>query len=277
MRTPKKLLLAGALFCGSLAFCPVPAALAQSGDGNKETSGEYRVKLPNSSDQKVHVLMDQGNVKIEGYDGDEVVVRAPGRRTETPERAKGLRPIYYSAEDNSGLGLSVVKDGNTLRITKASRHHGEYAIRVPRKVKLEFEQANWSGIELEITGLAGDLEVKTNNSDIELKNVSGPVVASTTSGNITVVYANVGQDRPSSISNISGVVDVTLPANAKADLKLKSISGEIYSDMDIAMRGSKENLPRLGGGNTVEGTLNGGGVEINLNTISSDIYLRKQK
>lgn len=273
-----KFLLAVGLLYGNLTLHQMPAARAQGTADKKENLKEYRVKLPNSKEQKVLLLFDQANVKIEGYDGDEVIMRAPGR-PETPERAKGLKPIYNSAEDNSGLGLSVVKDGNTLKIVKASRHHGDFQIRIPRRVKIEYEQVNWMGGNLEISNHAGDLEVKTTIGDIDLKNVSGPVVASTTSGSITVVYGNVEQGKPSSISNISGVVDVTLPNSVKANLKLKSITGEIYSDLDLKMKGGsdKGELSRLGGGNTVEGTLNGGGVEINLQTISSDIFVRRQK
>jgi hypothetical protein len=279
MLSMNKFLLAAGLLYSSFSLPDMPEARAQGTGEKKDNLKEYRVKLPNTKEQKVLLLIDQANVKIEGYDGDEVILRAPGR-SETPERAKGLRPIYYSAEDNSGLGLSVVKDGNTLKIVKASRHHGDFQIRVPRRVTIEYEQVNWMGGDLQITNHTGDLEIKTTIGNIDLKNVSGPVVASTTSGNINVVYATaVEQSKPSSISNISGLVDVTLPNGTKANLKLRSITGEIYSDLDLKMKGgtNTEDLPRLGGGNTVEGTLNGGGVEINLNTISSDIFVRRQK
>ena len=237
---------------------------------------EYRVDFPNDRDHKVSIQVDNSNVRIEGHDGDEVIIRAVGLQA-PPERARGLKPLYYSAEDNSGTGLSVSQEGKTLSIVKASRQDGRYTIRLPRKVAVEFEQVNWQGNNLLITNLEGDLEVKTNNADIEIRNVTGPLVASTTSGNIIVTYADVEQSKPSSISNISGVVDVTLPADTRADLKMKSITGEIYSDLDLSLNQGKGSMRRVGGGHTVEGSLNGGGVEISLHTISSDIYVRKPK
>jgi hypothetical protein len=268
-------MLAGLLFAGLL--CPLPAVLAQTEEAQKTSStGEFRAKLPNSKEQKVLLLLDGSRVRIEGYDGDEIIIRAP-HRTPPPERAKGLRPLYYAAEDNSGIGLAVTKEGNTLRITKASRQGGEYSIRLPKKVSLQYEQVNWGGGAIEATALTGDLEVKTNDGSIELNGVTGPIVASSTSGSITVTYASVEQSKPSAISNISGVIDITLPAGTKGNLKLRSISGEIYSDLEVKMAAGRENLTRLGGGNSVEGTLNGGGVEISLNSISSDIFVRKQK
>jgi hypothetical protein len=55
------------------------------------------------------------------------------------------------------------------------------------------------------------------------------------------------------------------------------VTGEIYTDMDIKFEKSEEqgNMRRVGGRN-LQGTINGGGVEIALKTISDDIYLRKK-
>jgi hypothetical protein len=48
--------------------------------------------------------------------------------------------------------------------------------------------------------------------------------------------------------------------------------------MDIAMKGKGGNeMKHYGGGNTIEGTLNGGGSEMNISAISGDIFIRKQK
>ncbi len=257
----KKLMLSGV----ALLWCFV-CAQAQ----------EYKVKFANAKDHKVLILVDNSDIKIEGYDGDEVSIRSSGFEA-PPERAKGLKPLYNSAVDNSGIGLSVTQENNVLKIEKATRREGRYTIRLPKKVALEFEETNWQGNGLSISNMEGDLEIKTLNSEIELKNVTGPVVASTTSGDITVVYSSVDQSKPSSISNISGVIDVTLPGNTKANLKMQSISGEIYSDLELTSGKSKNDLKRLEGGNSIDGSINGGGVEISLNAISGDVFVRKQK
>ena len=237
---------------------------------------EYKVKFGNSKDRKIVITADNTEMKIEGYDGDEVQIRVSDYEA-PPERAKGLKPLYNTAADNSGIGLAISQEGNVLTIAKATRKDAKYTLRIPRKVALSYEEVNWRGNDLRISNLDGDLEIKTNNSAIHLDKVSGPIVASTTSGDIIVVYSRVNAIKPSSISNISGVVDVTVPANVKANLKMKSFTGEIYSDLDLSLNSGKGSLKRVGGGHTVEGSANGGGVEISLNTISSDIYVRKQK
>jgi len=240
---------------------------------------EFKVRFNNARDRKVVVAMFGSKVTIEGYNGDEVVVQGAGGKAK-PERAEGLRAVYNTAEDNTGLGLSVTQEGNTIRVTRASREGGTYTIRVPRNVHLVYEEVNWFGSgNVAISNIEGEVEVTTKGSGMNLTNVSGPVVANSTSGNITVRFANVRQEKPSSISNISGFIDVGMPANAKANLKLKSITGEIYTDFDLGLNKNQNqsDLQRIGGGHTVEGSANGGGVEINLKTISSDIYVRKNK
>ncbi len=60
------------------ALCCLPDANAQ----------EYKAKLANAKDRKIVIEMDAGDYKIEGYDGDEVIIRASSGLEAPPERAK---------------------------------------------------------------------------------------------------------------------------------------------------------------------------------------------
>ncbi|WP_077923185.1 DUF4097 family beta strand repeat-containing protein [Spirosoma sp. 209] len=238
---------------------------------------EYKTKLANNGDQKVMLMLDASNLKIEGYNGNELVIQTQSKMEAPPEQAKGLRPLYNSAVDNTGIGLAVTTEGNTVRVEKASRRHMAYTIRVPNKAAILYEQVNWgSNGNVHIQNMDGDLEVKTLNGNISLVNVTGPVVANSTNGEVKVVYSTLNQSKPTAISTISGDIDVTLPASTKASFKLNSINGEMYTDFDLGMA-KKDGLNRMGGGHVINGTANGGGVELRLKTISSDIFIRKQK
>ena len=239
---------------------------------------EFKTKLANSKDQKVTFEINSADVKIEGGNSDEMVIRASGEREVIPERAKGLKAVYYDAVDNTGIGLAVTKDGNGLKIEKAVRKSVKYTVRLPRKVAVKFQQTNWQGgSNISISNMDGDLEITSLNADVDLINVTGPVVANSTSGTIKVVYTNFSQEKPSSISNISGAVDIALPASAKSNLNLHSINGEIFTDFEWPKKQSKDGMEKVGFGNTIKTEINGGGVGIQLNTISGNIYVRKQK
>jgi hypothetical protein len=238
---------------------------------------EFRIKFNSKGERKVELMMDKCDVKITGYDGDEVLIEAMGIEA-PPKRAEGLKPLYNTAEDNSGLGLSVTQENNTVKIIKATSHREvKYTIKVPRKISLLFEEVNHHSRDITISGIEGDVEVKTKSSDIYLDNISGSVVANSIGGDVTVVFTNLSQQKPSAISVVGSIVDVTLPADTKADFKMKSISGEIYTDFDLAVNDSKEGLRKVGGGHHIEGKANGGGVAMSIETVGSDIFIRKKK
>jgi len=97
--------------------------------------------------------------------------------------------------------------------------------------------------------------------DMELK-------AKTISGNFKLQP----MEKESIIKTISGDIDITVPAGL--DFKAKTISGEIYSDLDISYPEGKEGLKQIVGMN-VKGHVDGGSSPMELETISGNIYLRR--
>lgn len=236
---------------------------------------EYKTRFSGRQDRKLVLEMRQSNVTVEGYDGDDVVIRG-GAYEPAPKQAEGLRPLYNTAEDNTRLGLAVTPAGNTIRVVQAGRKAADYMIRVPRRTALVFTQTSWNEGNIRVTDLEGSLELTLKSGDAQLTNVTGPIVASSTNGDITVRFSGP-QTAPSSISLINGALDVTLPAATKANLTMRSMSGEIYSGFELNTEKAPDELRRVGGGHTISGSLNGGGAQMALKTINGDIFLRKAK
>lgn len=242
-----------------------------------EKTQEFKIKFSNSKDRKVVLMMDNADVEITGYDGDEVLIEARGMEA-PPKRADGLKPLYNTAVDNSGLGLSVTEEKNTVTILKASQHREvNYRIKVPKKISLVYEEVNHHGNDITIADIEGDVEIRAKSSDIIVNNINGSVVANSIGGDIKIVFASLSQQKPSSISVIGSIIDVSLPADTKANLRMQSISGEIYTDFDLALNDSRGGLRKVGGGNLIEGKANGGGVDMSIETVGSDIFIRKKK
>ena len=235
------------------------------------------MKLNLKQDRRVVVELD-GDVTIEGYDGDEIVVRGDGY-SPPPKRAEGLRAVYNPAIDNTKLGVAIERDpgSSTIRIVKASRRDASYVVRLPRQINVLYTQPTWSGGgKLIIRGISGSVEATTKTSDIELKDLTGTLAVSSTSGSLSAVLP--GTTAAIAVSLTSGDLDLTLPATTKATLKLRSISGEIYTDFDLTLpKNPKGERLNHVGGQTVEGNLGGGGAIYMLNTISGDIFLRKAR
>jgi DUF4097 and DUF4098 domain-containing protein YvlB len=115
--------------------------------------------------------------------------------------------------------------------------------------------------------------------------VTGPLVASTLSANINVVFTELSQASPTALASISGDVDISLPADSKGNFSISTTSGEIYTDLDFDAENLSGESRRKGkgvysgfpGAVNVNAMLNGGGVEVSLRSVSGDIFIRKAK
>ncbi|QHL89411.1 DUF4097 family beta strand repeat protein [Nibribacter ruber] len=238
----------------------------------------HKVKLGSGKDKQVQLTVYSSEVEIIGYNGDDVIIETSDYLPASSERAKGLKPLYNQIEDNTGLGLAVEKKNDVVSITKASRTAASYTIKVPKNASILFKEADWTGGDLKITDVDGEIEARLNNSDATLTNVSGPVVANTTAGTIKVIFSALDQSKPFALTAVAGDIDLTFPANSKANFKLESMQGEIYTDFDMDVKHEgKSELPLIGGGGIIDGKTNGGGVQITVKSITSDIYIRKKK
>jgi hypothetical protein len=75
--------------------------------------------------------------------------------------------------------------------------------------------------------------------------------------------------------SLSGFVDVAWPPTQGAELALKTITGEVYTDQDIAFSTDRRKNPTVG--YQLRGTLKGSGPLVKLESISNDVYFRKRK
>ena len=173
---------------------------------------------------------------VEGYNGKDIIITWDGDESNsTPDRAKGLKPVYSGGTDNTGMGLSVEKNGNQVSITclLPITQNKDYKIKMPENMAFKYESGCERAGDINIRGIKNEIEIKTCQS-VTLKDISGPAVVSTIAGNIDVIFSDIPTNNPCSLSSISGEVDVTLPVKTAANLEMKSISGTIYSDFDFS-------------------------------------------
>ncbi len=96
------------------------------------------------------------------------------------------------------------------------------------------------------------------------------VEANTISGDYEFTYFGT----PLRLKTISGAIDMTVEDDQSLDFKAETISGEVFTDIDIEFPYGKSGLRQIVGQN-VRGRINKGGEESQLETISGNIYLRK--
>jgi DUF4097 and DUF4098 domain-containing protein YvlB len=127
------------------------------------------------------------------------------------------------------------------------------------------------------------------NGHINVQDASGPVVAHSMNGKITASLAQLSAAKASSFSSMNGSIEVTLPADLKARLKMKTDHGEIYTDFDVKVDTAAGSTPLVSDGRaksggmalpptdrTLYGTINGGGPEMQFITYNGRIVIRKK-
>jgi DUF4097 and DUF4098 domain-containing protein YvlB len=262
-----------------------------------------RVVVPFSDPGKSGLIkanLINGGIVVKGYEGKEVIVEAKTRghviandegkedeadedeEAENENKHAGMRRLQSTA-----IGLSVEEDNNVMKIeTNSWKASMDLVIQVPWATSLRLHCVNGGNITVE--NVRGECEVENVNGGITLTRIGGSAVAQTVNGDIRVSFSKIDPGKAMSMITLNGDVDVTLPADTKATLKLKiDNQGEIYSDFELALKTTPQKTVedrRSRGGryrvtfeNAVSGSINGGGQEIALKTFNGDILLRKAK
>jgi len=87
-------------------------------------------------------------------------------------------------------------------------------------------------------------------------------------GNITIT----GRTAAVRAKSISGFIDLSVDPARKADLRLNTITGTVYTDLAVSANRSTRSV-----GTKISDLVNGGGKPISLETISGDIFLRRSE
>ena len=93
--------------------------------------------------------------------------------------------------------------------------------------------------------------------------------AETISGNYELAYYG----KPFFFKTISGDLDLSINKNENLDLMVKTVTGEVYSDLDLSYPKGKDGLRQIVGMD-LEGRLNRGGDILEMETVSGNVFLR---
>jgi hypothetical protein len=219
--------------------------------------------------------------------GDDAVVvidasatQGPATVRNSPPRASGLTRLRRPAE------VEINEASNVVTIRGPAGERVDLEITVPRRSNLKLTKSapgptNSPG-SVTVRGLDGDLEVRTNAGTIKFIDVSGSVVAHSTSGSVMASLQRVAPDRPMAFTSYQGVIDVTLPSTLRAKLILQSSRGSVFTDFEIQkqtglLRRQTQAEGSSLGYRPIEAALNGGGPDIELRSYAANVYLRRGK
>lgn len=224
------------------SLAAAPLARAAEDEGSTVT-----VKL--SAPDKPSTLsldMPWADIRIVGVDGDTVTVDSTLRQKNAkPTRPGGLRRL----DDEVSFELTEQDNVVTLRLAGDNPwggHDAEFKISVPRAMALNLKTE--AGGDLVVQGVEGDIEVNNMNGEVKLDGLVGSAVINTMNGEVRAIYAKAPV-KPVSITSMNGEVDLRVPADTKANIRMRTHNGSILTDFDEAVLKTKSEGSKHGGYN----------------------------
>lgn len=241
----------------------------------------FSVPLSNpGSSGKLIVEQIAGSIDVIAYEGNEVIVKASFGNKKAHYKDKkekdGLKRIQ-----NSSMKISAEEKNNTVRINNEQWSRAtNLEIKVPSDFSLKLSTVNKGNIS--VNGVTGELEISNVNGEITVEDVRGSASADTVNGDIKVDFLSVTSGASMAFSSMNGDVEVSFPSSVKADLKLKSEMGDIFTDFEMTVAKQKPVVDKNTSGGSykvkieqwVNGSINGGGPEMLFKTFNGDIIIR---
>lgn len=224
----------------------------------------------------VKVSTVNGSIKIKAHTGKDVIVDLDDSPPRTQPAPNGMKQIL-----SGGGGVNVEEENNVVTI-KSPHGNNSYLVLVPETSSVHIRSVNAK--ELRVEGVEGEINADTVNGSIVIVDAAGPVVAHSLNGRLTANMKQVPSGKPMSFSTMNGQIDLTLPATAKADLRINNQRGETFSDFDVQVATSVKRTEsgrdkgpkyKLDLEHTVTAQINGGGPEISMRSMNGRIYIRK--
>ena len=246
----------------------------KSGDVKIVGWDKNEVKVEAEDDIGSHILVDGDNIKI-GADEDGKIVR----------RINADVTLHVPA----GSSVSVISISGDVSFKNVS---GRFKVKtISGDVKVQSCSGHFS-----LTAISGDIRLEDLKDDLSFKCISGDVVGNnirgrllegkTVSGSITLENVDAGQVRLKTVSGdvtlggkfaadgsvkaatLSGDVSLRLPADAGFDISARSRSGGVSSEFELKVREASSSR--------LEAKAGPGGTAIDIASFSGNIRINKQ-
>lgn len=203
-----------------------------------------------------------GSVRVEGWERDEVEVRAVMTARTDPHDLDRVK-IEVQSQPGKVAVRTRYPEGQGVEVAV------EYLVHVPYHVLLgSIETVNGSVL---VRGVEGSGDLRSVNGDVEVLASSGRFSAQTTNGNLHLELRRLLDGGPMKIETVNGSVVLGLPSDARADLKVLSMNGNFSSELPVTSTAGSL------AARAFRGRLGTGGGEISVRTINGGIRLVRQR
>lgn len=243
-----------------------------------------------------------GDLKVEGYDGDEIIIT--GSKTITSKKGKldqkTIDEIYLRQEEHKGIiyifvqapGVEVEfnKDGmrhsinwNNNNRDDQKRVNFEFNIEVKMPKSMMVKASTINGGDLIVENMMNGVDAGNVNGNVYLKEVAGKTHAYTVNGDLEV-YFSISPTEDSKFHTVNGSMEIYSPEDLGAVVTFESLHGDLYTDFEQVSRLKNQlNKEKTGDGfryrvgKTTPIQIGKGGPKMDFETVNGSAYIRKRK
>ena len=161
-----------------------------------------------------------------------------------------------------------------MSITQVSKSccDDDLEIKIPFGISIDISNSSVGSGDIEISDIKDEIVISTSYGDVKLNDVSGPMAIKTVYGDIEAVSSSIPSDGSISLYSVYGLLDFSIPQNAKSNIEISTPYGEILTNADIDIS-TNSGMKRISS-RKMRGTINGGGLDITLKSGYKNVYLR---
>jgi len=216
-----------------LAAASLTPALGRDGPrddhGDRDDGATARVKFSDASKPgTLKLSLPWAEARVTAIDGDEVIVTSSlDEKTRSGEvDHEGFRRL------DDDLTFELVEKNNVATITIAGDNPwassgAEFDIKVPRNTNLVLRTE--AGGDINVKGIEGDIDINSMNGEVTLEDIASSAVVNTMNGEVRVSFSKAPV-KPVSLSSMNGEIDLRLPGDTKANLRMRTHNGSIRTN-----------------------------------------------
>ena len=264
--------------------------------GNGKSLSRLGTKKNQSSTSKAWSVDSKLNSVYFSKDDTTIVKGYRGilARTSSDERKKGLKKlgtnsnnydlgIYFTIEQTNGELL--FKDEKQAGFIMSSNER--YQIKIPNSLKLQWTTNNCSSRDRtgeyrffsssnpsSLSNFNGEVEISSTVNNMELLDVTGPVIVNTIGGNVTIKFDKKYPKNLYSIYSNNGFIDMQIPN--KSSLMVDVIGKSVYSDVDFKVLEEEEVNDVWQKTTKMKLKFGAGKTKMKLNAGFGEVFLRKK-
>jgi hypothetical protein len=239
-------------------------ALALTAAAHASVTEKFSQTYALNADGVISLSNVNGSVEIVAWDKNEVSVDAEKTASDDDALARVTIEVDSSADR---LAIKTKHEKIGWKFWKGRTAEVRYKLRVPAGVSLQ--KIDVVNADVRVRGVQGYVDLDSVNGSIEAEGLSAGGRFDTVNGSIRATFAKLSPSDRIVLDTVNGTCTAILPTDAAFTLKADSVNGRISCDFPITVGKT--------GRRHLNGSVNGGGAEIVLDSVNGSLSVRAAK